>query len=102
MTTPPHKSRWKDRKAKVEETPREGRVKVTELERREKLNKVKRNAKITAVLIFIPVISYLGAFLIPYLGFIAYFGPIFELIAVIIIVFYVYYPVSDMLKEPEK
>ncbi len=103
MDRRPHKSSWKGRKKPVDEAPLTKKERTEEVDLREKLNKVKRNAKIIAVLLVIPILATLGSNIIPELFIIAFtFAPFILLIAIFIVVFWIYFPISDILKEPDQ
>ncbi|MHA1267362.1 MAG: hypothetical protein ACTSRS_19140 [Candidatus Helarchaeota archaeon] len=96
----PHKSTWKVRK-KLPEVAGTKEKTYMDDELRESLNKVKNYAKIVAILLIIPALSFILGMVIPYVAFLATFGPFFELIGVFIVIFMIYFPISDALKKPE-
>lgn len=99
MAKIPHKSIWKERKKEPEEAvvekKKEETITVND-EVREKLKKLKRNVMILCIILIAPVIMM---FIIPvimlYLQFVMF-------LAVVIGVFFVYFPISDLLKKTEK
>jgi len=95
----PHKSIWKERKKEPEEEVIEKKKEESIIisdELRAKLNKAKRYVMILCIILIAPVIvSFIYApvlFILPFI----------ILIAVFIGVFMVYFPITDMLKRPEK
>ncbi|TFG06024.1 MAG: hypothetical protein EU536_00340 [Promethearchaeota archaeon] len=99
MERSPHKSSWKERKRKMDDAEpitAEHTI-VSDIDVREKLLKLKKYIMICAVLAVAPVLLY---FIIPGIFFV--FTPFVNLIVVFIIVFLIYFPLSDLLKTPTK
>ena len=92
----PHKSSWKTRKRPVEEDVRiTTKQREKNLEVRETLEKVKKYAMILCAFLGISAILSL------FVGIVYMLTPILMIVAVFIGVFFIYFPVSDRLKEPE-
>jgi len=94
METAPHKSTWKERKKGFEELDqKKEEASYIDTKIREKLSKIKKNMMIVCILL-------VGAMTIGYFIVVLLF--LLSIIAIFIGVFNVYYPISDILKKPEK
>ncbi len=95
MERTPHKSGWKSRKKKVEISEIVEEKSVLYVEIMEKLQKMKTYILVCIALLILPALIALfiwGAMLI--------YIPFISLVVVLILVFAVYFPVSDLLKKP--
>ncbi|MFX1295551.1 MAG: hypothetical protein ACFFD2_11970 [Promethearchaeota archaeon] len=94
MDKAPHKSSWKTRKKKGIDIEKKGEINVAEQELREKLEKVKKYIMLTAVITIIPVIICLIVW-----GPIILYMPFINVVIVIILVFFIYSPIAELLKK---
>jgi len=97
MERKPHKSSWSDRKRRGEpDLHKKEEEPVMDSDIRDQLNKIKKYAMICAVIAVAPVLIYF------FYGPIIMFTPFINLIIVFIVVFVIYFPVSELLKKPNK
>jgi len=71
-------------------------------ELRDTLNKIKKYIMIVAILLILPVIVYLLTFVSPMFQIALFFIPFTSLVAVMIVVFMIYFPITDSLKKTKK
>ena len=97
MERRPHKSSWKERKRRDDEIQESQEKAPVESDLRESLSKIK---KYTMILCIVLAIGALGAILDP-TGIIFTLSPILGVVGIFIAVFMIYFPLSDLLKNPE-
>jgi hypothetical protein len=91
----PHKSGWKVKKKKVEisETIEEKSVLYVEI--MEKLQKMKTYILVCVALLVLPTLIFLFIW-----GGILFYIPFISLVVVVILIFFIYFPISDLQKKP--
>jgi NADH:ubiquinone oxidoreductase subunit 3 (subunit A) len=98
----PHKSGWKTRKRDISDIKKEDDESYMSPELRETLNKIKKYIMIVAILLILPIIVYLLSFISIQFQIALLFIPFTSLVAVFMVVFVIYFPITDALKKTKK